>query len=114
MTTHINNGIGHFDIRGPDLAALQGFYQGVFGWQVTPQGPGYALAETPDGTPNGSLVEAEFAGVSIGIIVANLGAALDDAVKHGGTIAMPMVDNGWVKKATLSDPAGNHITVIQS
>jgi hypothetical protein len=25
---------------------LQDFYQGVFGWQIMPKGPGYALAKT--------------------------------------------------------------------
>lgn len=114
MSQHINNGIGHFDICGPDLGALQGFYQGVFGWKIAPKGPGYALAETPADTANGALNEAEVAGISIGIVVANLEAALDDAVKHGGSVTMPVVDNGWVKKATLADPAGNQITVIQS
>jgi predicted enzyme related to lactoylglutathione lyase len=114
MSKHIHNGIGHFEISGPDLGALQNFYQGVFGWQIAPKGSGYALAETPDGTANGALIEAEGAGISIGIVVPDLGLALEHAVEHGGSVAMPVVDNGWVKKATLADPAGNQITVIQS
>lgn len=33
------NGIGHFDIGGPDAAALGSFYAGMFGWQVASRGP---------------------------------------------------------------------------
>jgi predicted enzyme related to lactoylglutathione lyase len=114
MSKSIINGIGHFDISGPDLTALRSFYEGVFGWQIAPQGPGYALAATAEGTPDGALVEAETAGITIGIVVADLAATLEDAVKHGGQVAMPVVDNGWVQKATLADPAGNRVTVIQA
>lgn len=114
MTHHAANGISHFDICGPDIGALQNFYQGVFGWQIMQKGPGYALVETPAGTANGALNEAEEAGISIGIVVADIEAALGEAVKHGGSVTMPVVDNGWVRKATLADPAGNQITVIQS
>lgn len=114
MSSHILNGLGHFDVCGPDLDALQRFYAGVFGWQIAPKGPGYALATTAEGTPNGALIEAETAGITIGIIVADLDAALKDAVAQGGLVAMPVIDNGWVKKATLADPAGNHVTVIQA
>lgn len=114
MSSHIINGIGHFDISGPDLGALQRFYEGVFGWQVAPQGPGYALASTAEGTPNGALIEAETADITIGVVVADLAATLEEVVAHGGLVAMPVVDNGWVKKATLADPAGNRVTVIQA
>ncbi|MDG5487666.1 VOC family protein [Sphingomonas sp. BGYR3] len=114
MTHHTPNGIGHFDICGPDIGALQDFYQGVFGWQIMQKGPGYALAGTPAGTANGALTEAEEAKVTIGIVVADIEAALGQAVKHGGSVTMPVVDNGWVRKAMLADPAGNQITVIQS
>ena len=90
------------------------FYAGVFGWQIAPKGPGYALVATAAGSPDGALVEAETASVTMGIIVADLDAVLEHAVSHGGLVAMPVVDNGWVKKATLADPAGNHLTVIQA
>lgn len=114
MSEYTTNGIGHFDICGPDLVPLERFYAGVFGWQIMPKGPGYALAATAAGSPNGALVEAETASISIGIIVADIDATLEHAVAHGGLVAMPVVDNGWVKKAALSDPAGNRVTVIQA
>jgi predicted enzyme related to lactoylglutathione lyase len=114
MSESIINGIGHFEICGPVLGSMRRFYEGVFGWQIAPQGPGYALAQTAEGTPNGALIEAETADISIGVIVADLAATLENAVSHGGLVAMPIVDNGWVKKAKLADPAGNCVTVIQA
>jgi predicted enzyme related to lactoylglutathione lyase len=114
MQHHIANGVSHFDICGPDGSALSGFYANVFGWTVEPKGPGYALVETPDESANGAIVEAEHAGITIGIVVPDLGLALTLAQAHGGDIVMPATDNGWVKKAVLADPAGNRLTIIQA
>lgn len=50
--------------------------------------------QTPAGTANGALNEAEEAKVTIGIVVADIEAALGEAVKHGGSVTMPVVDNG--------------------
>ena len=111
--SHTLNGIGHFDIAGPDLAPLSDFYSAVLGWQVTPRGPGYAMVATPDGSPNGALVEAETASLTVGIVVPDLTAALGSAKASGGSVAMPVTDNGWVKKAQVRDPAGNLLTLIQ-
>lgn len=110
--THTLNGIGHFDVAGPDLGAIGGFYAELFGWQVTPRGPGYAMLATPGGL-NGALVEAETASLTMGIVVPDLGKALALAEQQGGSVAMPVVDNGWVKKAQVRDPAGNLLTLIQ-
>lgn len=111
--THTPNSIGHFDIAGPDIATLTQFYSGVFGWEIVSRGPGYAMASTPEGGPNGALVEAEAASLTLGVVVPNLDAALKTAEAKGGAIAMPAVDNGWVKKAQVRDPAGNLLTLIQ-
>ena len=108
-----SNGIGHFDISGPDIEALRGFYAGVFDWDLTPRGPGYAMGGTPEGGPDGALVEAESASLTVGVVVPDLNRALDLAELKGGTIAMPVLDNGWVKKAQVRDPAGNLLTLIQ-
>jgi predicted enzyme related to lactoylglutathione lyase len=112
------NAIGHFDVSGPNIAQLGNFYSSVFGWQVDPKGPGYALLNTPDGTPGGALVEASdfepAASITIGIVVSDLDQTLQVAARAGGKIVMPKTDNGWVKKAQISDPAGNCVTVIQA
>ncbi len=110
---HVQNGIAHFDIAGPDIKPLQTFYAATFGWTLHSKGPGFSLIETPEGSANGALVEAEVAALTIGIVVPNLTEALATAQNQGGTIAMPETDNGWVRKAQLRDPAGNLLTLIQ-
>ena len=110
---HVKNGIGHFDIAGPDIAKLSAFYAAVFGWNIKSAGPGYAMVETPEGSANGALVEAKKSAITVGVVVPDLGKALAKAEEGGGKVAMPITDNGWVKKAQVTDPAGNLVTLIQ-
>ncbi len=107
------NGIGHFDIGGPDVGALGRFYAGVFGWSVNERGPGYASVETPAGTANGALVESDEPAFTVGVVVPSLDAALQAAVALGGAVVLPPTDNGWVTKAQIEDPAGNRVTLIR-
>ena len=108
--------IVHFDIAGttggPESEQHR-FYAGLFGWEVAPKGPGYALVSTPDGSPDGALIEAEQPSVTIGVAVDDLAAAVERAVDLGGKVTMPPTDNGWVVKAQVSDPSGNVVTLIQ-
>ncbi|MGL5929011.1 MAG: VOC family protein [Dermatophilaceae bacterium] len=113
MPEHAANAIAHVDIAGPDHQALSRFYGEVFGWEITPRGPGYAQVGTPDGGPDGALVEAEQAGLAVGVAVDDVAASLAVAVQAGGRELMPPTDNGWVVKAQVSDPAGNAVTLIQ-
>ena len=112
-SSHVANGIGHFDIAGPDLSSLSGFYSAVFGWKIDGKGPGYALVETPEGAVNGAIVESEAPALTLGVVVPDLEAAVGEAGRRGGAVVMPATDNGWVKKAQVADPAGNVITLIQ-
>ncbi len=110
---HTPNGFGHFDIAGPELAPLASFYSTLFGWDVTPRGPGYAMVATPAGSPNGAIVETPEASLTFGVVVPDLDAALRLAAQQGGAVVLPRTDNGWVKKAQIADPAGNTLTLIQ-
>jgi predicted enzyme related to lactoylglutathione lyase len=103
--------IGHFDIAGEDVQALANFYQRMFGWDVTSRGPGYAQVETPN--LRGALMETPDPGLTLGIIVPDLDAALGRATGEGGTVMMMAMDNGWVRKGQVRDPAGNLLTLIQ-
>lgn len=111
---HQINGFGHFDIAGPELAPLQHFYGNLFGWDVALQGPGYAMVATPDGSPNGAIVETPTPSLTFGVVVADLDAALERAAREGGRVVLPKTDNGWVSKAQIADPAGNVLTLIQA
>lgn len=105
------NTIAHFDVAGPDLEALGTFYEQVLGWQAEAKGPGYSLLRTPEGGPDGALVEAEPGSLTVGIVVDDLDAAVEIAAQMG-TVEMPPTDNGWVTKAQVRDPAGNLLTLI--
>ena len=104
--------IVHFDVSGPDEAALHRFYTGALEWDVQPQGPGYALVRTPEGGPDGSLVEREDASLTLGVAVDDLEGTIARVEANGGEILMPPTDNGWVTKAIVADPAGNRISLI--
>ena len=111
-SAHTANAVAHFDVFGPEPERLHDFYAGVFGWEVDARGPGYALLHTPGDTPDGAIVEAESGGLTIGIVVADIDAAVAAAAARGGTVVMPPTDNGWVVKAQVADPAGNRLSLI--
>ena len=108
----IANGIAHFDVFGPEPEALHAFYGRVFGWEIDVKGPGYALIHTPEGAPDGAVVEAERGSFCVGVVVPDLDAAVAAAEAAGGTVVMPPTDNGWVVKAQVADPAGNRVSLI--
>ena len=110
---HTHNGFGHFDIAGPELEPLRQFNSSLFSWDVTPRGPGYAMVATPEGGPNGAIVETPTASLTFGVVVPDLEGTLAMAAAKGGRVVLPKTDNGWVKKAQIADPAGNILTLIQ-
>ncbi|MEV4422764.1 VOC family protein [Patulibacter sp. NPDC049589] len=110
---HPAGGLAHFDIAGPDVDRLHGFYRSVFAWEIDVKGPGYALVRTPEGTPDGAIVEADEGSLTVGVVVDDVAAAVAAAEAGGGAVVMPPTDNGWVVKAQVDDPAGNRVTLIQ-
>jgi predicted enzyme related to lactoylglutathione lyase len=109
----MSNQIVHFDVSGPEEGPLRRFYGDLLGWQIDVKGPGYALVQTPDGGPNGAIVESDGASLALGVAVDDLDAAVAEAERLGGTVLSPPVDNGWVKKALVTDPAGNKVALIE-
>ncbi|MEM9036890.1 MAG: VOC family protein [Actinomycetota bacterium] len=103
----------HFDISGPDESSLHHFYAELLDWEVRPMGPGYALIDTGDGSPNGAVVEAPSPSFVLGVAVPDLEAAVAEATGLGGRVVMPPTDNGFVKKAQVEDPAGNVLTFVE-
>lgn len=113
MIKFTHGALAHFDIAGADAARTGTFYADLFGWTVDAKGPGYGLVTTPEGCPNGAVMEAEAPGLTLGIAVKNLDETLAQAAAGGGTVIMPATDNGWVKKAQIADPDGNTVTLIE-
>lgn len=103
--------VGHFDITGENMPALGDFYSELFGWALTPRGPGYTQVESP--TLRGAISESPEPSLTMGIVVDDLDAALAQVDKLGGAITVPAIDNGWVRRGQVRDPAGNVLTLIQ-
>src|SRR6266545_7719994 len=93
--TYQANAVAHFDISGPDDEALRSFYGDLLGWRLNPQGPGYALVETPGGL-DGAIVGAEQPSVTLGVVVTDIERTVREAADLGGGVIMPPTDNGWV------------------
>ena len=110
----MSSSIVHFDIRGPELAILARFYEQLFGWRIEHRGDGYAQVDTIEGGLRGGIVESECHDLHLGIQVDDLKTTLASIEALGGTIEMPAIDNGWVTKAQVKDPAGNVLSLIQS
>ncbi|HTU15594.1 MAG TPA: VOC family protein [Solirubrobacterales bacterium] len=113
MNEYANGSLAHFDICGPDESVLHAFYGGVLGWEIESKGPGYALVTPPAGETSGSITEGDTPGVVLGVVVEDLAATLERVLELGGEVTMEPVDNGWVTKAGVNDPAGNPLSLIQ-
>jgi predicted enzyme related to lactoylglutathione lyase len=104
--------------RTPDLAGAKAWYSEMFG--ITPYFDepfyvgfnvgGYELGLDPDtGTPPGPGGATAYWGV------ANLDAALAQVTARGGVIVSAAQDvGGGIRVATLADPAGNEIGLIEN
>jgi predicted enzyme related to lactoylglutathione lyase len=104
--------------RAPDLARAKAWYSAMFG--ITPYFDepfyvgfnvgGYELGLDPDAsTPPGPGGATAYWGV------ADLDAALARVAAGGGVLVTPAQDvGGGIRVATLADPAGNEIGLIEN
>jgi predicted enzyme related to lactoylglutathione lyase len=118
----------HFEIHAENPERAVGFYQKLFGWEITKWGgpAEYWLIKTgPDGTPgiNGGLMRRHGPAPAEGqpvnafvctIDVTALDATLGQALAAGGTLAlpkMPIPGIGWL--AYVKDTEGNILGLMQ-
>jgi predicted enzyme related to lactoylglutathione lyase len=112
------NPVTHFEVSGPDAAALQSFYGSLFGWKIDADNEmNYGMVDTGEGgigggvgpTPDGQ------GHVTWYVQVADLQAALDKAESLGGkTVNPPMDVPGGPSIAHFADPAGNLIGLLKA
>lgn len=107
----------HFELGTPDGAGLAGFYEKLFGWEVTPSGPEYWLL-APDGTGIGGGVMQTSGDMppylTIYIAVDDLEQAMGDAEGLGASLAVPPMEVPGVGRfALVNDPAGHLIGLMQ-
>lgn len=106
--------VNYFEVGTPDPEAARAFYGGVFGWEFSAPGPaGYGFV---NGNAGGLWDTTEADGGHWAVFyveVADIHATLDAAKSAGAGVVLPLVDNGTILFAHLSDPAGNRFGVWQ-
>jgi predicted enzyme related to lactoylglutathione lyase len=107
----------HFEVAGPDPAALQSFYASLFGWKIDANNPmNYGMVEAVEGGIAGGVGPSPDGNKHLTwyVQVADLQAALDQAERLGGKAVMPPMDvPGGPSIAQFTDPAGNLIGLVK-
>ena len=105
--------VNYFEIGTPDPAAARTFYGSLFGWQldddVEPGGYGFV-----DGGKGGLWDTSEMGGGTWAVFyvhVDDVAATIAAAVAAGASVVLPLVDNGAIEFAHLTDPAGSRFGV---
>lgn len=111
--------IVHFELMGPDGAALSGFYQGLFGWNAE-EVPGYggyhlvSAEETGVGGAVGTGNEHMPSYMTMYVEVESVDAHLAKAAAGGATVVVPRtVVPGMASFGLFTDPAGNLVGVVE-
>ena len=100
------------EIQVSDLDRAVGFYQAVFGWEVSRPDSSYAILEALPvaiGLVKRDSVIAGGAMVVIG--VPDLETILSRVVENGGALRNPMGPSWRGRQFTFSDPDGNEMVV---
>lgn len=104
----------HFDISAQNPAALESFYQSVFGWTLNAiPDMNYTIVQPGGGhgIPGGIGPAGEGPGqIAFYVESDDLQADLDKAVSLGGRVTQEVIEiPGTVKLAMFADPAGNQV-----
>ena len=109
----MSNKVDYFEIGTPHPDAARAFYGGLFGWQIGP--PSAPAQYAPVQTDKGGLWDTSDMGAATWAIfyvrVDDVAQAVADAESLGGTVAIPLVDNGTIKFAHLIDPDDNRFGI---
>ena len=105
----------HWEIEAHDPAHQRAFYAGLFNWNIS-EGP---VMDVPSGIGapeqiSGHIRRGRTSRVVLYIQVRNLAASLDRARELGGTVEREPFDTpGGPTLATIADPEGNRVTLVQ-
>ncbi|WP_127508002.1 VOC family protein [Actinoplanes solisilvae] len=114
----MTNPVVHWEIGGPDLAALSDFYGKAFGWAIREEEPGYAMVQAVVGGLGGGLMQARGEMepyVTIYVQVDDLDVALHTIGELGGaTLVPPTRINDKATFALFRDPAGNTVGLLRA
>lgn len=109
----MTNEVNYFEIGSPDPEAAKAFYGTLFDWNVgQPSMPArYSMVNEDRG---GLWDTSQMDGASWAIFyvqVDDVQIAIDRATQLGAAVAIPLVDNGRIEFAHLTDPQGNRFGI---
>lgn len=106
----------HFEILGPDGAALQKYYADLFGWEINTDNPAnYGMVTSIDPGIGGGVGPNQDGKPLVTVYVQcdDLKSSLDKAESLGGKKVMePMDIPGGPTIAMFTDPQGNLIGLV--
>ena len=114
----MGNRVVHFEMTGPDGAALARFYAELFGWhtQEIPEA-GYFLVDTHGGGGInggiGSLPDAD-PYATFYVEATDPQPVLDRAEELGAKVVMPVTETPFVRYGRFADPDGLQIGVVKA
>jgi predicted enzyme related to lactoylglutathione lyase len=106
------NEVDYFEIGTPNPEASRAFYGGLFGWTFgEPSEQAYAMV---NGTAGG-LWDTSATGMGSWAVfyvhVDDVAASLAAARELGANVVVPLIDNGQITFAHLTDPDGNRFAI---
>jgi predicted enzyme related to lactoylglutathione lyase len=107
------NDVNYFEIGSADPEASKSFYEGLFGWHVgEPSMPArYSMVNEGEG----GLWDTSAMGAANWAIfyvqVDDVQKAIAHAEELGASAVIPLVDNGAIEFAHLTDPTGNRFGI---
>jgi predicted enzyme related to lactoylglutathione lyase len=112
----MSNPVVHFEVVGKDAKKLGAYYSSLFGWNVDANNPmNYGMVAAGEGGIAGGIGEGESNLVTFYVQVDDPQKYLDQAVKLGGKVVMPvMAIPGAVTMAQFSDPEGHVIGLVKA
>lgn len=114
------NPVVHFEIIGPDGAALQQFYRDLFNWNIDSNNEwqyGMVASGGEGGIGGGIAADQEPKNrVTVYAEVDDPQKYLDRAVELGGTVVLPVMEmgEGMPTIAMFTDPAGNTTGLVKN
>ena len=110
------NPVVHFEILGPDAAALQQFYADAFGWKIDADNPfNYGMVDAGGEGIRGAVGQEDPAVLTFYIQVDDPAAYLEKLKGLGGRVIQDVtVIPGAVTMARFADPSGNVVGLVKA